>query len=513
MPVNRSAWLKNACKLAACLFIVPLLGWLTGMYLENSYERQFQEMLGKEHLTSPLGYSGLCAKLEDDGTFATNPSAVKLCEPARDVRGVFHASVGIAILGGVLLLLIVGARTLAGQSRQRMSLVFGPLIRVVLMLLAISVLAQGALFVYSIYTLEAATIHQVHTGILGGVAIGALVVCAQLLRAAFAFFKAEPSFIRGALLDRTKHAKLYALVEEVARKLGARVPENIVAGLEPNFYVTANQVRAAIPDHQAVLSGSTLYVSLSLMRVLAQQELRAVLGHELGHFRGEDTAYSLRFAPTYARLSHTLNTMLSGHAGNASDLARLPALQALGFCWMQFASAERSVGRERELLADQARAEAQSPRALAAALVKVALYSPIWAEVMKQNISELAEGRMYNDLSHAYSLVCNSMHQAKGQFSEYQREVIAENVQPHPVDTHPPLSARLSALGMSLGDIKSEELGMAEVPAIGMIEDADVQANALTVLEDQWLVAVGAVVVPKQATPPIGESPGATVAA
>lgn len=497
--MNTSARLKNAVKLALCLFLVPVLGWLTGIYLENSYQGQFQQMLTEEKLTSSLSYAALCTKLESGGTFTKNPSAAKLCEPADDVRNVFRASLAIAAVGAVLMLLIFGATTLAGKNRQRMSLVFGPLIRVVLALLAISVLAQGALFVFSSYTLEAAAIHRVHYGILATVAIGALVVCIQLLRAALVFFRTAPNVVRGSVLERAKYAGVYSLVESVARKLGAQPPQNIIVGLEPNFYVTANEVKTAIPN--TTLRGTTLYMSLSLMRLLSKEELCAVIGHELGHFRGEDITYSLRFAPTYARLSHTLSAMVSGVAGNASDLARLPAVLALTFCWMQFASAERAVGRERELLADKAGAEAGSSRALATALVKVAVYAPVWLDVMKRNVSELAEGRMYNDLSLIYGLVCNNLHQEKGQFWQSQQATVAQNVQPHPVDTHPPLATRLAALEMTIGDIGEEELGLPQEPALTFITDADEQGKALTVLEDQWLIAVGAAVLPKEAAP------------
>ena len=494
--MDTSAWLKNAVKLALCLFVVPVLGWLTGMYLENTYQGEFQQMLTEQKLTSPLTYIQFCTKLEEDGVVNSEPDAAKLCSPANDVHNVFLASLAIAGVGAVLLLLIVSAKTLAGKDRRRMSAVFGPLIRVVLVLLAVSVLAQGALFVFSIYTLEAAAIHRVHWGVLAAVGLGAIAVCLQLLRSAFAFFKTEPNFARGAVLDRAIYANVYALVDGLAKKLGAQSPQNIVVGLEPNFYVTANDVRAAIPD--ATLTGSTLYMSLSLMRLLTKEELCAVIGHELGHFRGEDTTYSLRFAPTYARLSHTLSTMVSGRAGNVSDLARLPALQALTFCWMQFASAERAVGRERELLADKAGAEAASARALATALVKVAVYAQVWGDVLKQNIAELAEGRMYNDLSQLYGLACDSVHQEKGPFWQSQQAAVAENVQPHPVDTHPPLSVRLANLGLSIDDIAEHELGLPQVSALTLVADAEEQGKALTVLEDQWLVAIGAVVLPKQ---------------
>lgn len=132
-------------------------------------------------------------------------------------------------------------------------------------------------------------------------------------------------------------------------------------------------------------------MSLSMMKLFTRDELCAVIGHELGHFRGDDTLYSLRFAPAYARLSDTLANLASGeHGGGAGDLARLPALHALMFCWIQFASAERTVGRERELLADKAGVEAANARACATALTKFGIYASLWDEVVDATTRDIA---------------------------------------------------------------------------------------------------------------------------
>src|SRR4051812_22058361 len=103
--MDTTAWFKNALKLALCLFAVPLLGWLTGMYLANSYEGQFRELLVKEKVESPLSYSQFCAKLANEGVLAKQADAAKLCSPADDVRNVFRASLAIAGVGVMLMLL------------------------------------------------------------------------------------------------------------------------------------------------------------------------------------------------------------------------------------------------------------------------------------------------------------------------------------------------------------------------------------------------------------------------
>ncbi len=150
--------------------------------------------------------------------------------------------------------------------------------------------------------------------ILLGIGIGALFGCYQLLKSGLGLFKLSPLRLRGSLLARSDNSKIYHQVEQLASRLGAQAPDNIVVGLEPNFFVTSSAVEL-IGEKSGILEGKTLFISLSLMRILGIDELIAVIGHELGHFRGLDTEYSLKFAPVYSRLSSALKAMSSNDEG------------------------------------------------------------------------------------------------------------------------------------------------------------------------------------------------------
>lgn len=51
------------------------------------------------------------------------------------------------------------------------------------------------------------------------------------------------------------------------------------------------------------------------MALLDDAEAAAVIGHELGHFTGEDTQYSLRFVPLYAGMQNSLEQMANSSQG------------------------------------------------------------------------------------------------------------------------------------------------------------------------------------------------------
>jgi Zn-dependent protease with chaperone function len=487
---------KQLLIVALFLFVVPLLGWMTSVYVENEYENQFREwitgsgMSPQEYRDRALSYLAVCG--EGGVLKPTNP---EVCAFADEIEGSRLASIVTAGVGILLLVLLVLAKVVAGKDRKRLSLLFGPTIRFVMLLLVVSVAGQAGLFIYSFYTIETMTIGRVHAGFLLIVGIGALVGCLYLLKSAFGFFKVNPLALRAKLLDRADSSNLYSLVGELARKLGAQPPDHIVVGLEPTFFVTSADVEL-IGVGGLKLEGRTLFLSLSLMEVFSKDELCAVIGHELGHFRGQDTEYSLKFAPTYSRLSTAINAM-SAHDNSGTSIALLPALAMLSLCLTEFASAERTVGRERELLADQAGAEAASAQALAIALVKVSVFSGCWSLLTERQIDELVKGSFVANLSRAYGDMCQAVQEnidwddAKAAFFQF--------VQPHPTDTHPPLVQRLQSLGVNPDSIDSGAVVPAPEPAISLIANYTTHSEELTVLEIRWLEAIGAVVLPAEA--------------
>ena len=83
------------------------------------------------------------------------------------------------------------------------------------------------------------------------------------------------------LVDRKEEPKLWDFVDSIANELGSSPPDNIIVGLQPTFYATAANV--GLVSQKTILKGETLFVSLPLMRLFNKEELKSVIGHELGH--------------------------------------------------------------------------------------------------------------------------------------------------------------------------------------------------------------------------------------
>lgn len=482
---------KTLFFLFLVLFAVPLLGWFTGIYVEHTWEREFQSAVIEKGIVTDLQYNARGLSYMSECSPGGSLFGEKICSGAEEINDVKLASVVTGLLGAGILALIFLAKTYAGLNRKRLAALFGPMVRLVMVLLSLTVLLEGGLFVYSVYTLESTLIHRVHGVLLLFIGIGAIYGAYVLLTSSFKLLEIKPSFLRAERLDRGMQPEIYKLVGDIAQKLKAALPDNVIVGLEPNFFVTTNPVK--LIGSQEDLTGRTLYLSLGLMEIMTREELAAVIGHELGHFRGEDTEYSMKFSPVYTRLSAALGGL--GEAEGSQGLAVLPAIAVLSECLQSFAVAERTIGRERELLADRAGVEAASAEALASALVKVSMYSDYWNDLTKHHINILNEGRYFDNLAETFKGSCKNISadmnwdEAKRFFSQY--------VQPHPVDTHPPVAMRMEAMGVPFETQPVQSAIPAEMPAATLINSVVEIEQRLTGLEIQWLQAIGAVRMPE----------------
>jgi len=152
---------------------------------------------------------------------------------------------------------------------------------------------------------------------------------------------------------------------------------------------------------------------------------------------------------------------------------------------MAFAVAERSIGRDREFVADQAGVEVANSRVLATALLKTALRTDVeWHPSIKHAGSREGRGH-FGPFGH-FDGACSDLFDRLDW--EASRERISQSAVPHPIDTHPPLAARLEKLGVSIAEIERGDLGTVAEPASALLQSVEAIGRELTVLEDRFLV-------------------------
>lgn len=395
-------------------------------------------------------------------------------------RWLVAASALAALIPCVLLIIQVGAARWAGRRRAAIAAVFPRLVRVTVLTLVTVIVLQTMIATAAVWAGESKLLGGMNIGIPLGFALVALGGALTLAQATLASARRPSTFAVGVATSRETAPRLFAHVEALADRLGAAAPRHIVVGVDPGFFVTSADVH--LLDQGEPLRGETLYVSATLARLFTIKEFDAVVAHELGHFRGEDTAYSLRFAPAYAELGNAIGGMVD-RQGRVSWLL-LPALYVLGFVYDLFGDAEAAVGREREFEADRAGVEAAGAGAVARALIKTTLYDQTWDAAWD-------DGSIPTALESGQSIPVAFWRMV---VERYDAEAWRERLQAsldvataHPIDTHPPTGARLAAIGFELDRLDVAGLLPPEARCgADLIDDIDAIEAQLSSL---WMMA------------------------
>ena len=434
---------------------VALVG---GAVLENKWRDLFATSFPG---ATPIDLSTVCALDGGQDEVCTIRAALGWIPPLAVV------TVIIALITVAIIYFAVSA---GGRDPYRIARYFRPvLMTTIAAALALAVL-DGALIILAVWYGEPA--------ISGGYRhpFFALAAGAAVAVAAIGMLRGLRKSIRstarvfGEAVSRADEPQLWATVDDVASAVGTRPPDNIVLGLNPELFVTQTEVRAL----SGQLKGRTLYLSLPLTRLMDQDELRAILGHELAHFHGEDLEISEKFYPIYGRAIYSLRAVAGvSRAEMVAYVTLASAVGTLRYFLTSLATAELALARERELAADGAGMRVSSPQAMASALVKITAYEPICERLLQSQPPTGGSG--------AAESIGDQLARAAGPAErELRTEELDQIRLPHPTDSHPTLSVRLQALGTSAQAILVGGLSPKGAPVTDLIPDAASRDSSLT---------------------------------
>jgi len=326
-------------------------------------------------------------------------------------------------------LVIVGLSvvySLRSQAAQYRALRWGwPVLRTAS---AILVLGQAMLAVALSFWVTAVFTERYYLKLIGIVAVFGVIAVLALWAAIFARVDSRCP-VDGEEVSEADAPSLWARVREMAGRLQTAPPDHIVAGIEPNFFVTENPVLLG----EKTKEGRTLYVSLPMLKVMTADEADAVLGHELAHFSGDDTFWGRKIGPLIGKFAIYREVLRQG-----------PAMMVASFMdlfWKLYQLSIHRLSRVREFRADRVGADLVSPDAMKRALIKITSYSEYRGETEEGIIKSLRLEReldLPGRLQQGYPAFL-------GEFAT-SKEAIDERV-PHPFDSHPTLHSRLAELG------------------------------------------------------------------
>jgi Zn-dependent protease with chaperone function len=270
--------------------------------------------------------------------------------------------------------------------------------------------------------------------------------------------------------------------------LDAKLPDQVVLGLEPGFFATAARV---VTNDGVLLDGETLYLSIACMRLLTSQEFSAVLGHELNHFVGRDAEYSLRFLPVYQGLSAAL---LAAHGqGGWRGMALFSARAILVGSMGRFVRAERRIGRARELAADAAAARVAGGQAVFDAVMRMTATDKLWPATVQRTIDDIEAGRPLGNASRDHA------ERAMEALAALDEDVLVGGIEgarkSRLADTHPTLAKRAQSLGVSVRSARVMPEA-SEESAFSLLQDGESVEGLLTSVLREKLIASGMARVP-----------------
>ena len=306
-----------------------------------------------------------------------------------------------------------------------------------------------------------------------------LSVVPSIIKGISFFIKDSYIFVLGTRLNRIDHPKIFKFVEEISKKIKCAPPANIIAGLSTEFYSVSRDIKIFNGKKNEILKKNTMHISLPFLRVLTIDELASIVGHEIGHFEGEDTIYSMKFAPIYRKLN---NQLVAFEKEVEESFSHLLGIYPIIFLYNEFTRKEEKISKIQEFKADEFGASAGNKLASIIALAKLYIYGTIWdrteenhREVIRQNIKSKTDNLSKEFIKTAKNLI------DKNKLKEYL-EYIWDYQQIHPSDTHPRMIERMKNLNVKAEEITEDKLFNFLPSASSLIPNLEIIEKNLTLI-------------------------------
>ncbi|WP_336204595.1 M48 family metallopeptidase [Nonomuraea sp. LPB2021202275-12-8] len=260
----------------------------------------------------------------------------------------------------------------------------------------------------------------------------------------------------GVLVTREHEPALWRTVEDLAQRVRTAPPDEI--RLVP-------EVNAAVSEETRFLglvaTRRRMYIGLPLLQTLTVDEMRAVLGHELGHYSGAHTRLG---APVYRGRVSLIATV--------HNLRRHPFIQRLFSLYAKlYLRVSQAVSRRQELEADEFAVVIAGRQAMAQALRKIHYTATAWEVYTDDYLSMTGAGgcRPVAVFGGFHSLLNDTARQAE------LAKLVERPVETSPYDSHPSLAERLAAIEA----LPEPEQVPDPRSALTLLQDANVAAHAI----------------------------------
>jgi heat shock protein HtpX len=203
-------------------------------------------------------------------------------------------------------------------------------------------------------------------GLIGGIAGAAIFLVIAGAMNFFAYWFSDKMALKMAgarQVSESEEPHLHNMIREVANLAGMPMPKVYVVQADtPNAFATGRN-----PQHAVVA------VTTGIRRILNDRELRAVIGHEMGHVKNRDILTSSIVATIAGGISMIAQfLMFSSLFGGNRNQNPLISIAVILLAPIAAAMIQMGISRTREYQADRTGAEiTHDPEGLASALAKL----------------------------------------------------------------------------------------------------------------------------------------------
>jgi Zn-dependent protease with chaperone function len=252
-------------------------------------------------------------------------------------------------------------------------------------------------------------------------------------------------------LSRERFPALFALIDDVARRVGTRVPHKVYLADQATAFITMERRWWGL-RREAVMG-----VGFPMFALLSREELASVLAHEFGHHAGGD----LMLGPWVYRTRSAIASVV-GSLEDSAFFLDVP-FRLYGQLFLRVSG---SVSRRQELAADALAASSCGPEATARALRKAHVLAPYWSAYLRHDVIPIIEHSVRVPLLDGFRAFLAE----KSRRAELDLEIEEDTRRPpSPWDSHPPFEERLKSLGHS-SLTEGEPLPLKELEADGCLE-------------------------------------------
>lgn len=273
--------------------------------------------------------------------------------------------------------------------------------------------------------------------------VGAIASFVAMIAALFTVNQAATD-TKAVRVDEEEAPELWAFVKEVAAEAGIRPPDELWLNGEVNAAVSEDsRLLGLLPGRRR------LYLGLPLLAELSANELRALLGHEFGHYLGWHTRVGMVVHRGYLALDRIRENMAKAHfVWGPSGMI----LHGLNGYIRLYARVSYAVRRSQEFEADTVAARIAGPKAAMQALRSLAAIDATW-QLFRQHylLRTAAAGYAPEDPLAMFAAMLSD-----NQRREELDRLKAQDPEPQKYDryaSHPSMADRLDRLAGMTADV------------------------------------------------------------